>query len=107
MAKKPVFLLALRNSDPVPTPYTPLMYSRGTQTHRLALVKRHGTWQVCDIGSGALVLRITASFKGMPVSSAGLTLAQARSSALDNLDTLVDRVGLPKFESVMSNPKPF
>ena len=107
MAKKPVFMLALRNSDPVPTPYTPLMYSRGTQTHKLALVKRHGTWQVCHPGSGALVLRITASYKGMPVSSAGLTLAQARECALVDLDKLVDRVGLEKFESVMSNPKPF
>jgi hypothetical protein len=107
MAKKPVFLLALRNSDPVPTPYSPLLFTRGTQTHRLALVKRFDQWQVCDITSGALVLRITASFKGMPVSSAGLTLAQARACALVDLDTLVDRVGLPKFESVLSNPKPF
>ena len=107
MAKKPVFMLALRNLPSVETPYTPLLYTRGTLTHRLALVKRHGTWQVCHPGSGALVLRITASFKGMPVSSAGLTLAQARASALDNLDSLVDRVGLEKFESVLSNPKPF
>lgn len=107
MAKKPVFLLALRNSDPVPTPYTPLLYTRGTQTHKLALVKRAGTWQVCHPGSGALVLRITASFKGMPVSSAGLTLAQARACALVDLDTLVDRVGLEHFERVLSNPKPF
>jgi hypothetical protein len=107
MAKKPTFLLALRNSDPVPTPYTPLMFTRGTQTHRLALVKRYGSWQVCHPGTGALVLRITATYKGMPVSSAGLTLAQARAYALLGLDTLVDRIGLPKFESVLSNPKPF
>lgn len=106
MAKKPVFLLALRNSDPVPTPYTPLMYSRGTLTHKLALVKRHGTWQVCDIGSGALVLRVVG-YPGMFPVSNGFTLAQARQHALDNLDTLVDRVGLEKFESVLSNPKPF
>ena len=79
MAKKPVFLLALRNSDPVPTPYTPLLFTRGTQTHRLALVKRFGQWQVCHPGSGALVLRITASYKGMPVSSAGLTLCTGSS----------------------------
>jgi hypothetical protein len=107
MAKKPVFLLALRNLPAVETPYTPLLYSRGTQTHKLALVKRHGSWQVCDIGSGALVLRVKSDWKGIPVDSIGLTLAQARASALDNLDTLVDRVGLPKFESVLSNPKPF
>ena len=107
MAKKPVFLLALRNSDPVSTPYTPLRFTRGTLTHHLALVKRAGTWQVCHPGSGALVLRITASYKGMPVSSAGLTLAQARACALVDLDSLVDRVGLEHFERVLSNPKPF
>ena len=107
MAKKPVFMLALRNLPSVETAYTPLMYSRGTQTHKLALVKRAGTWQVCHPGSGALVLRITASFKGMPVSSAGLTLAQARACALVDLDSLVDRAGLEHFERVMLNPKPF
>ena len=106
MAKKPVFLLALRNSDPVPTAYTPLMFTRGTQTHRLALVKRAGTWQVCHPGSGALVLRVKSNWKGIPVESLGLTIAQARACALVGLDTLVDRVGLEKFESVLSNPKP-
>ena len=107
MAKKPVFLLALRNSDPVPTPYTPLLFTRGTQTHKLALVKRHGSWQVCHPGSGALVLRVKSNWKGIPVDSLGLTIAQARVCALVGLDTLVDRVGLPKFEAVLSNPKPF
>jgi hypothetical protein len=107
MAKKPVFLLALRNLPAVETPYTPLMYSRGTQTHKLALVKRHGSWQVCDIGSGALVLRVKSDWKGIPVDSLGLTIDQARECALVGLDSLVDRVGLSKFESVLSNPKPF
>ena len=107
MAKKPVLMLALRNSDPVPTPYTPIMYTRGTLTHKLALLKRAGTWQVCDIGSGALVLRVKSDWKGIPVESLGLTIAQARACALVGLDTLVDRVGLEKFERVLSNPKPF
>ena len=107
MAKKPVFMLALRNLPSVETAYTPLMYTRGTQTHRLALLKRHGTWQVCHPGSGALVLRVKSDWKGIPVESLGLTIAQARACALIGLDTLVDRVGLPKFEAVLSNPKPF
>jgi hypothetical protein len=98
MAKKPTFLLALRNLPSVETPYTPLMYTRGTQTHKLALVKRYGSWQVCDIGTGAVVLR---------QHGLGLTIAQARAYALVGLDTLVDRVGLSTFESVLSNPKPF
>jgi hypothetical protein len=107
MAKKPIFMLALRNSDPVPTPYTPLLFTRGTLTHKLALVKRFEQWQVCDIGTGALVLRVKADWKGIPVDSIGLTIAQARAYALVGLDSLVDRIGLPKFESVLSNPKPF
>ena len=107
MAKKPTFMLALRNLPSVETPYTPLLYTRGTQTHRLALVKRYGSWQVCDIGSGALVLRVKSDWKGIPVDSLGLTIAQARVCALVGLDSLVDRVGLPKFEAVLSNPKPF
>ena len=107
MAKKPVFMLALRNNPSVETPYTPLMFTRGTMTHKLALVKRAGTWQVCHPGSGALVLRIKTSWKGIPMPSDGLTLAQARACALVDLDTLVDRVGLEHFERVLSNPKPF
>ena len=107
MAKKPTFLLALRNNPSVETAYTPLMYSRGTLTHKLALLKRHGTWQVCHPGSGALVLRVKSDWKGIPVESLGLTLAQARACALVGLDTLVDRVGLEHFERVLSNPKPF
>jgi hypothetical protein len=107
MAKKPVFMLALRNNPSVETPYTPLMFTRGTQTHKLALVKRDGSWQVCDITSGALVLRVKSDWRGIPVESIGLTIAQARVCALVGLDTLVDRVGLPKFEAVLSNPKPF
>ena len=106
MAKKPVFMLAFRNNPSVETPYTPLMYSRGTHTHKLALVKRAGTWQVCDIGSGALVLRVVG-YPGMFPVSNGFTLAQARQHAMDNLDTLVDRIGLEKFKRVLSNPKPF
>ena len=106
MAKKPVFMLALRNNPSVETPYTPLMFTRGTMTHRLALVKRAGTWQVCHPGSGALVLRVVG-YPGMFPVSNGFTLAQARQHAMENLDTLVDRVGLEHFERVLSNPKPF
>lgn len=104
---KPTFMLALRNLPSVETAYTPIMFSRGTMTHRLALVKRAGTWQVCHPGSGALVLRVKSNWKGIPVESLGLTIAQARACALVGLDSLVDRVGLPKFEAVLSNPKPF
>jgi len=107
MPKKPTFMLALRNNPAVETPYTPLMFTRGTLTHKLALVKRFEQWQVCHPGSGALVLRVKADWKGIPVDSIGLTIAQARAYALLGLDSLVDRVGLSKFESVLSNPKPF
>jgi hypothetical protein len=37
----------------------------------------------------------------MPVSSADLTIPQARQCALADIDALVDRVGLEKFETVI------
>jgi len=51
--------------------------------------------------SGYRLLRVSAHYKGMPVSSADLTIAQARQCALADIDALVDRVGLEKFETVI------
>ncbi len=80
--------------------------------HRLALHREIGSapersrrWVVSDPLSGCLICRVSATYKGMPVSSAGLTIAQARSLALIDLDSLVDRIGLAEFERVMADPE--
>lgn len=91
--------------------YHAIVYMRGSNAYRLALHRdivstipeRKRRWVISDPVSGALVLRVTATYKGMPVSSESLTIAQAREFAIADLDRLVDRVGLDRFESVMND----
>ena len=99
-----------RSSDPVK--YHPVIYMRGSNAHALALHRDIGSapersrrWVVSDPVSGCLICRVNATYKGMPVSSASLTIAQARSFALIDLDSLVDRIGLAEFERVMADPE--
>lgn len=96
-----------RSSDPIK--YHALIYTRGSAMHRLALHReigiKKGQWVVSDPVSGCLIVRVKASYKGMPVSSESLTIAQARSFALVDLDSLVDRIGLAEFERVMADPE--
>ena len=105
MPTKPVF--NLRAGDKIiPTKYDRLLYTRGTRAHIFALHREHSKttrkeWVVSDPVSGYRLLRVNAHYKGMPISSADLTLAQARQCALADIDALVDRVGLDKFEAVI------
>lgn len=77
--------------------------------HREPVLAGKGEWIVSDPVSGYRVCRITAAYKGVPVSSKDLTVTQARAAALVQLDLTVDRVGLDRFTRVLSeaqNPKP-
>lgn len=105
--KKPVFMLSRRGMDPLPTPYHPLIYTRMHDAWRFALHKSGRDWIVSDIASGARVCRVSASYKGVPVASGTLTLAQARQCALADIDAIVDRIGFERFAAVLANPKPF
>lgn len=105
MPTKPVF--NLRAGDKIiATKYDRLLYTRGTRAHIFALHREHSKttrkeWIVSDPVSGYRLLRVNAAYKGMPISSADLTLAQARTRALADIDALVDRVGLDQFEAVI------
>ena len=105
MATKPVF--DLRAGDKrIATKYDRLLYTRGHRAHIFALHREHSKttrkeWIVSDPVSGYRLLRVNAHYKGMPISSADLTLAQARMCALADIDALVDRVGLDQFEAVI------
>tara|TARA_R110000868_G_scaffold314281_1_gene575237 strand:- start:220 stop:582 length:363 start_codon:yes stop_codon:yes gene_type:complete len=105
MPTKPVFNLRAGDKR-IPTKYDRLLYTRGTRAHIFALHREHSKttrkeWIVSDPVSGYRLLRVNAHYKGMPVSSADLTLAQARQCALADIDALVDRVGLDQFEAVI------
>ena len=107
MPAKPSFDMRIKGSDKtVPIKYTRLLYTRGHRAHIFALHREHSKttrkeWIVSDPVSGYRLLRVSAHYKGLPVSSADLTLAQARQCALADIDALVDRVGLDQFEAVI------
>mgnify|MGYP003656436552 CR=1 FL=1 len=110
MPTKPSFDMRIKGSDKtVPIKYTRLLYTRGHRAHIFALHREHHAaiarkdkeWIVSDPVSGYRLLRVNAHHKGMPISSADLTLAQARQCALADIDALVDRVGLDQFEAVI------
>jgi hypothetical protein len=107
--KLPEFNMALRGGGFEPTKYHKLVYTRMHGIFILALHKsKHGKlWIVSDPNSGAKVCTVTAFYKGMPVASGCLTVAQARLAALADIDSLIDRIGFDRFESVLNNPKPF
>jgi hypothetical protein len=110
MPTKPIFSIRVKNSDKtIDVKYDRLLYTRGTRAHIFALHREptpgvpatRRDWIVSDPVSGYRLLRVNAHFKGMPISSASLTLTQARQCALADIDALVDRVGLDKFETVI------
>lgn len=114
MAKKLIFDLVRAGGIREPVQYYPLIFLRGSESWRLALHREpvlagKGDWIVSDPVSGYRVARVTASYKGVPVSSRDLTVTQARAAALADLDLTVDRIGLDRFSAVLGaaqNPKP-
>jgi hypothetical protein len=108
MPKKQTFNMILANKQTVPVEYYPIVYVRGTDAWRLALHREpvlagKGEWIVSDPVSGMRACRVTATYKGMFVSSKDLTVAQARQAALAQLDLTVERVGLERFTRVLAD----
>ena len=105
--KKQVFKMARAGADPLDVEYYPIIYMHGSDAWRLALhrepgVIKKGAWIVSDPVSGYRVCRIGATHKGVPVSSAHLTVTQARQAAMLQLDATVERVGADRFTSVLN-----
>ena len=110
MPTKPIFVMRVKGSDKtVDVKFERLIYTRGHRAHIFALhreqtpgiPKDRREWIVSDPVSGYRLLRVNAHYRGMPISSASLTIAQARECALADIDRLIDRVGLEKFETVI------
>jgi hypothetical protein len=79
----------------LPIEYSPLKVTVGEATHTLALHRVAGEWRVSDPVSGGAIAWVYASYKGMPVSSKGLSTKEAKSRAIQDVMNLVDRVGGP------------
>jgi hypothetical protein len=114
MAKKLIFNMIRLGGETQAVQYYPIIFLRGTRVWRLALHREpvlagKGDWIVSDPVGGYRVCRVTASYKGVPVSSRDLPVNHARAAALVDLDLTVDRIGLDRFAAVLDaaqNPKP-
>ena len=96
-----------------PVPYTPVLFTCGTTTHRLALHRvpgaltaRHRNWAVSHPVIGARVCEVISALHGMPVSSRHLTTKQARAAALAQLERLCERIGSDKFNATIAQVQP-
>jgi hypothetical protein len=91
-----------------PVSYTPIIFTAGTTTHRLALHREAGAapdayreWAVSHPVIGAKVCRVTGTVKGLPCSSKGLNSKQARAAAMAQLEALCERIGSAKFNATI------
>jgi len=99
MPTKPTFTMRDRQGKPFgdPIKYTPLIVIAGTQAHRFALHRQHNEWMVSHPASGARVCDVRATYKGVPVSSAGQPLAWARKAAMAQIESMLERMGSDRF----------
>lgn len=109
MPKKPTFQLRRRDGVAEEMPYTPLIVTSGTVTHKLALHRDPiGNWVVSHPESGAAIIRqIVGWYKGCPVSTKAFSLQEARQLAMADVEELIQRIGVERFNTVLANPKPF
>ena len=91
-----------------PVQYTPIIFICGDVAHRLALHRiasnapnKYRPWVISHPILGAKICRVTAYYKGCPVSSAGISIKDARNAAMFNLDQLCARIGSTKFNEVV------
>ncbi len=92
-----------------PVGFYPLVFRSGGEVHKLALhleniniPKDKCAWIISHQASGFKVCEVTAYYKGVPVSSRGLTYRFAREFAVTTLESLCKRVGSEKFNSVLN-----
>ena len=105
------FIMRDRNGQRfgAPVAYTPIIFTAGTTTHRLALHREasaapvsYREWVVSHPVIGAKVCRITVFYKGMPCSSKGLNSKEARTAALAELEAMCERIGSEKFNTTIN-----
>lgn len=104
MPKMKEFRIATKNGPGPAIKYHPLVYTRMSSVYALALHRVAGPrsdWKVSDPVSGYGMCTLTATHKGVTVSSSSFTLKQARELALAELDALVDRIGFGRFDATI------
>jgi hypothetical protein len=110
MKAKPVFTARDKQFNDIgQVEFIPLIYTAGTVTHRLALHRETGSlpdsmkeWRISHPTIGASVCRVLGSHKGMPCSSRGMGLRDARMHAVACLDAMLERIGSDRFNDTIA-----
>jgi len=102
---KPTYTAIFKDGSTKAVAYTPLIVIAGTQTHRLALHKNASeVWIVADPRTGALLVgAVSGQYRGIRVSSRGLTLAEVRQLAIVDAEAIISRLGSDRFNAVLNN----
>ena len=80
-----------------------LVCHAGAVTHTLHLHRdSFGSWVVSDPRTGGKVLHVIGWYKGVPVNSKSMTLKDARRYAQIDVDSLIERVGSDRFNSILT-----
>ena len=80
-----------------------VVVTAGTVTHALHLHRlTDGQWAVSDPASGGRLLYVMGNFKGIPCSSRGLTLKEAKACAFAQVEALIERIGSDRFNHVLA-----
>jgi len=82
-------------SRTLPIEYRPLKVTVGEENHTLALHMVAGEWKISDPVCGGGICMVENWYKGVPVSSKGLGVREAKIRAAQAIDRLVNRSGGP------------
>lgn len=80
-----------------------VVVTAGSVTHTLHLHRlTNGQWAVSDPATGGKVLYVEGRYKGVPCSSRGMTLSEAKAMAFAQVELLIARIGSDKFNRVLA-----
>ena len=101
---KPTYHAPFKDGSTKVIAYPPLIVIAGTQTHRLALHKNdYEMWVVADPRTGALVVKsVAGQWRGIRVSSRGLSMTEVRQLAIADVEAIIARLGTDRFNAVLN-----
>jgi hypothetical protein len=80
-----------------------VVVTAGSVTHALHLHKlTDGQWAVSDPRTGGKICYVEGRYKGVPCSSRGLAMRDAKRIAFIQVEALIERIGSDRFNAVLA-----
>jgi hypothetical protein len=100
----PTITLRRRDGSEIETVKSHLVVvTAGTVTHTLHLHRlTDGQWCISDPASGGRLLYVEGCYKGVPCSSRGLTLREAKAMAFAQVEAWIEHIGSDRFNNVLA-----